>query len=107
MDLQRLLGLGGEDHLPLHREGGAHVQLGDFLEILHLAVLKNHLEIFKATPVVELDKAQRLGRAQGPNPAADRHRLAAIGFGLPEKLCQFQSLHSAVASKNQLIALLV
>ena len=51
LDLQGLLGLGGEDHRAGDNQGRAHVLLGDLLVIFQGALLKNHLDAFEAAAV--------------------------------------------------------
>ena len=75
--LQGLLGSGGEDHRAGDHEGRAHVLLGDLLEVLHHAVLKDNLEVLEAGAVVKLNEAEGLHIPDGPGPAADRDGPAA------------------------------
>ena len=77
LQLQGLLGLGGEDHGPLDHQGGPHVLLGDLLVVFQGGGLKDHLEALEAGAVVELDEAKVLHVADGADPAAHRH-LSAV-----------------------------
>ena len=69
LHLQGLLGLRGKRHLSLDDEGGAHVLPGDFLVVVQDVGVHDHLEVFKAGTVVELNKAEGFHIPDGAGPA--------------------------------------
>ena len=93
MDLARLFRAGGQDQFTGDTQSGTNVAFGDLFEIGDLRVLKNHLQIIKAAAVVELDKAQRFGIADGFRPAANGDSLVGQRRRLLEYFFQFQSCH--------------
>ena len=77
LDLQRLLGLGGQDHGAGDDEGGPHVLAGDVLVVVQHVGVHDDLKIFEAGAVIQFDKAEGLHVPDGPGPAADGDRLSA------------------------------
>ena len=85
LDLQRLLGLGGEDQLAGDNEGRAHVLPGHLLVVVQGIGIHHHLEIPEAGAVVELHEAEGLHVPDGPGPAAHGDGLAVQGPGVGEE----------------------
>ena len=92
-DLQRLLGLGRQHHGAAHDQGGAHILRGDLLVVIQLLGAHDHLQIFEAGAVVELNEAKGFHVADGACPAANGDFLAAQRFLIGKDRCDFHSFH--------------
>ena len=81
-ELQGLLGLWGQDHSAGDDQCRAHVLRGDLGVVGQGGGLHDHLEIFEARAVVQLDEAEVLHVPDGPGPAAHRDGLAGQGLAV-------------------------
>ena len=93
LDLQGLLGLGGQHHGAADDQRRAHVLGGDLLIVGQLLGGHDHLQILEAGAVVQLDKAEGLHVADGAGPAADGDLLAAQRFAVGKDCCDFHTIH--------------
>ena len=98
LDLQRLLGPGGEDHLTGDDKGGAHVLPGDLLVIVQHAGVHDDLKVLEAGAVVELNEAEGLHVPDGAGPAADGDRLPAELLLVGENLRNGRAFQSESSS---------
>ena len=96
--LQRLLGLGGEDHRAGDDEGGPHVLTGDLLVVVQGVSIHDHLEVLEAGAVVELDKPEGLHVPDGAGPAADGDGLTAEGLLVGEQGRNNSAFHKMILS---------
>ena len=94
LELQGLLGLGGEDDCTGDPERGPHVLSGDFLIIFQGVRRQDDLKVFEAGAVVELHKAEAFQVPDGPGPAADGDGLAPQGLSVGENARDFDGIHS-------------
>ena len=94
LDLKGLLGIGGQNQGALDDEGSAHVDLGDFLEILDGVVI-NHLNGGEVSTVVQNDEAKLRGRALVADPAADLDFLIDVFFSVLEELANGDQFHKS------------
>ena len=93
LDLQGLLGLGGQHHGAADDQRRAHVLGGDLLIVGQLLGGHDHLQILEAGAVVQLDKAEGLHVADGACPAADGDLLAAQRIAVGKDCCDFHTFH--------------
>ena len=93
VQLTGLLGLGGEDQFAFHAQGGTDVLVGDLFEIRESVPLGDYLKVALATAVVEFDKREGFGFAQGPHPSAYGERLTREGLGIGVNRCDFVTFH--------------
>ena len=92
LELEGLLGVGGLHQGALDDESGAHIELGDGLEVLH-GVVVDHLEGVKIRAVGEDNKAEGLAGADAAHPAAHGDFLAGVVGGVPEQVPDSDEIH--------------
>ena len=93
LHLQGLLGIRRQHHGALDDQRRAHVLCGDILIVGQLLGGHDHLQIFEAGAVVQLDEAKGLHVADGACPAAHGHVLAAQGLLIGEDRGNSHSFH--------------
>ena len=93
VDFIRLLGLWGQDERSGDNNGSADVEFPDLIEIVHLAFFEHYLQILKASTVVQFNKAQAFGCANGSDPSGYSQLLIRVLLGAGCELSQFYSLH--------------
>ena len=98
LQLEGLLGLGGQHQLTGDDEGSTNVLLGNILIILQLVRLDDDLQILEGRAVVQLDEAEGIGGADGAAPAADGDGLTAELCGVIVQLLNFNTFHSIFLS---------
>ena len=84
LQLQGLLGLGGQHHGAGDDQGGAHVLGGDVLIVFQAAGLHDDLEVLEAGAVVQFHEAEVLHVPDGAGPAAHGDFLAGQGLAVGE-----------------------
>ena len=92
LHLKGLLGVGGLHDGAGDHQGGAHVGLGDLLEIIEIIVI-HHLQGCEEGAVVQNDEAEGLAGPDGTNPAAHRDSLTHISGCVAEQLPNAYGFH--------------
>ena len=96
LQLQGLLGIGGQGHHAGDDQGRAHVLGRDVLVIVQRAGLHDYLEIAEAGAVVQFDEAEALQVTNGADPAAHRDGLAGQGLAVSKNFCDLCITHSSI-----------
>ena len=91
LELEVLLGFGGQLERAFHLDGAAQGDL-DYLAEIRNGFIQHDLQVFKEGTVVELDEGKGLAVAYGAHPAADE-KLRAVGGRLAEKLANENFFH--------------
>ena len=95
---KRLSRLGSQNERTRNDKGRAYVLTGDFVVVFYFLAFKDHLNVFKATAIVEFDKPERLGVSERFDPARDDDLLTAVFFGIGKNLFKINSvLHILVS----------
>ena len=94
LDLQRLLGLGGEHHGAGDDKGRAHVLPGNLLVVVQHPRVHDHLQILEAGAVVELDKAEGFHIPDGAGPAHHRNGPAVQALAVGKHAGNGDTIHS-------------
>ena len=96
LQLQGLLGIGGQGHHAGDDQGRAHVLGRDVLVIVQRAGLHDYLEIAEAGAVVQFDEAEALQVTNGADPAAHGNGLTGERFAVCKNFCDFCVTHSLI-----------
>ena len=93
LQLKGLAGVRRFDECAADDESSTDIRLGNGGKIIH-RIMIDDLQRLEERAVTQDDKAERLGRADGAHPAADRDRLPGVVCGVLEQVSNSYELHN-------------